>query len=423
MSDFKGEKLENDLKTKKVYRFIDTEKKIDQISKETYKKKDLIIHFPIGYEGGKKYKSIEKFSYVGFKKGLPIGVNKSATYGYGFTKKLKPFERFIDENYDFKEVIIEKGGKDNFDLKNKKLYLSDTSLRNFHNSFDRIYTKNKQEVDAVLRQLLHNLFPKKFSKPVKTYTANALSTTLASWGNSIDEFSDEDKKAIKELFDKLSITTDFLTKDTLAKTKDIIDNKYIQETLKNFDSLMILTTGGSSLEKKWQKFLKENSWIFSSIFAQPVILYKDEAYVGGKTIDNKNGKFNDFLIQSHLSNNVSFLEIKTHKTKLLENIKYRGEDVYCASKELTGCISQVLNQRDNFQKEFYQLKVKSDKDFESFNSKCVVLIGSMKDLTKYQKHSFELFRSNSRDVEILTFDELNQKIKGLQTILKNDSKK
>ena len=27
-------------------------------------------------------------------------------------------------------------------------------------------------------------------------------------------------------------------------------------------------------------------WIFSSIFAQPVILYKDEAYAGGKSVDN-----------------------------------------------------------------------------------------------------------------------------------------
>ena len=39
----------------------------------------------------------------------------------------------------------------------------------------------------------------------------------------------------------------------------------------------------------------------------------------------------------------------------MEEKAYRGTDVFAASKELTGCISQVINQRDNFQKEFFLL--------------------------------------------------------------------
>jgi hypothetical protein len=180
---------------------------------------------------------------------------------------------------------------------------------------------------------------------------------------------------------------------------------------------MTLKTDSDNLEKQWQEFLKNNSWIFSSIFAQPVILFKREAYVGGKNIDNHNGKFSDFLIKNSLSDNVSFLEIKTHKTKLLENNSYRGEDVYSASKELTGSIVQVLNQRDNFQKEFYAIKGKTKGNFETFNSKCVVLIGSIDDLDETQRYSFELFRSNSKDVEILTFKELQTKIESLQRLM------
>ena len=78
---------------------------------------------------------------------------------------------------------------------------------------------------------------------------------------------------------------------------------------------------------------------------------------------------NDFLIKNSLSDNVSFLEIKTHKTKLVENSSYRGEDVYSISKDLSGSTAQVLNQRDNFQKEFYALKAKSRKNgnFETNN--------------------------------------------------------
>ncbi|WP_076752699.1 Shedu immune nuclease family protein [Elizabethkingia anophelis] len=419
MADFKGEKLVKTLATKEVYDYIDTEKGINQISRELFLKKDQIVHYPRGFDGGNKYKTIQKFTYIGFKRHLPVGVFKSANYGWGFTKPLYPFTDFIDDNYDFNEVVIEKGGKVQMDISNKKLYLNETCLDLLQNSFKSIFKKNKAEVDFVLQINLHKIFPSTILQPTKRYVQDALASSLASWGNSIDEFSDDDKNAIKDLFDKLSIGTDFLTSEALAKTKQLVDTKYIQATLKKFKQLMALRTDSESLEKQWQEFLRDNSWIFSSIFAQPVILFQREAYVGGKTINNHNGKFNDFLIKNSLSDNVSFLELKTHKTKLLEKSAYRGDDVFSTTKDLSGCIIQVLNQRDNFQKEFYATKGKSKGkgNFETFNSKCVVLIGSTKDLDENQRYSFELFRSNSRDVEVITFDELQIKIESLQKVM------
>lgn len=418
MTTKKGEHLEKETSFKKIFYYYDNDSNIKQLSSEFFKKSDKIIHYPRGYEGGSKYKTIKRFIYIGFKGKLPVGVNKSTNFGYGFTKTLNPFAYYINDNFDIEDVIIEKKGKVALDITNKTLYLNEASLITLQNAFSVIFKKNKEEVDFVLRMNLHDLFPTNIAKPTKNYIANALASSLSTWGNTIDEFSDEDKIAIKDLFDKLSLTTEFLTKEALAKTKEIIDNKYIKETLKKYKELMVVKKESDSLEKKWQEFMKDNSWIFSYIFAQPVILYKREAYVGGKTIDNKNGKFNDFLIKNSLSDNVSFLEIKTHKTKLLDSTKYRGEDVFSTTKDLTGSVNQVLNQRDNFQKEFYSHKVKSKGNFETFNSKCVVLIGSAKDLTEEQKYSFELYRSNSRDVEILTFDELQTKIESLQKLMK-----
>lgn len=417
MGPFKGEKLKKETRALKLYFYHDTDAGIEQQSKVEYKNKDLIVHYPRGFEGGDKYRTIKRFSFIGFKGKLPVGIVKSVNFGYGFTKKLNPFAYFINEAYDFDEVIVEKKGTTKIDIENKKLYLSDKSLQKLHDAFDTIYKKNNLEIKSLLNNLLYDLFPADVEKPEATYIPNTISTSLTFWGNSLDEFSRSDKESILQLFDKLSLTQDFFTNESLSKTKEIVDSKYIQEILENYEELMRLVTDGDSLEKRWQDFLKTNSWIFSSIFAQPVILYKDEAYVGGKNIDNQNGKFNDFLIKNSLSDNVSFLEIKTHKTKLLENTAYRGEDVYSATRDLTGCITQVLNQRDNFQKEFYQTKVKSKSDFETFNSKCVVLIGCISDLDENKRYSFELFRSNSRDVEIVTFDELHTKIKSLQSIM------
>jgi hypothetical protein len=419
MSDFKGEKIVTDGLTKEVYFFYDDAKKIKQISSEVYKKKDIIIQYPRGFEGGQKYKTIKKLIFKGFKGNLPVGVYKSAHYGWGFTRVLNPFAYYLNDNHNVTEIIIEKKGKVELDITNKKLYLNEASLVVLHDAFSSVFKKNKAEVDYVLKTNLHSLFPTIVQQPEKKYIEDALASSLELWGNSIEEFSDADKKAIRDLFDKLSFGTDFLTKEALAKTKEIIDTKYIQETLKKYKELMLIKTNGENLEKHWQVFLRDNSWIFSSIFAQPVILCQREAYVGGKTIDNTNGKFNDFLIKNSLSDNISFLEIKTHKTKLMDRVAYRGVDVYSATKDLTGCIVQVLNQRDNFQKEFYALKGKSKQDFETFNSKCVFLIGSTNDLNENQKYSFELYRSNSRDVEILTFNELQTKIESMQKVMTN----
>lgn len=420
MPDIKEERLEKESTTKKIYYYHDSENGIKQLSREIFKKEDIIIHYPRGFEGGEKYKTIRRFIFIGFKKGLPVGIIKSVNYGWGFTKTLNPFSAFFDANFDIEDIIIEKNGKTELDEANKKLYLNESNLIQLQKVFSTLNKKYKNEADYILHIQLYSFFPAKITKPKKKYIANALASSLASWGNSIDEFSDDDKNTIKDLFDKLSLTTDFLTKDALAKTKEIIDIKFIQEAIKRFDSLITIKTDGGSLEKQWQGFLKENSWIFSTIFAEPVILYQDEAYTGGKFVDNTGGKINDFLIKSNLSNNISFLEIKTHKTKLLETNPYRGDDVYSVSKELSGSINQVLNQRDLFQKEFTAFKWKANKkgkDFESFNSKCFVLIGQISELAETQKGSFELFRSNSRNVEILTFDELRSKIVALQDLM------
>ncbi len=411
----KEERLERDMVTKEVYHFIDTEAGINQISKEIYKKKDLEVHYPRGYEGGPKYKTIKKFSFLEFGNNLPVGIIKSPYYGYGFTKPLWPFSRYIDDNFDFTEVVVEKNGETKID--GKTLYLSDESLRLLHKVFSTVFAKNNAEIQSELERIVYELFPNEVKKPEAQYIENALSLSLSAWGNSIDEFSDDDKEAIKLLFEKLSTQTDFLSIESLRHTKEIVDVKFIDSALQEFEKLFAQISNTSALEKKWQKFLKDNSWIFSSIFAQPVILYQDEAYAGGKAIDNKGGKLTDFLIKNSLSDNVSFFEIKTHKTKLLENKPYRGKDVFSTSKELAGSINQVLNQRDKFQKTYANLKLESDGEFETINSACVVLIGSFNDLSKKQKYSFELFRSNSRDVEVITFDEVKTKIQSLRSII------
>ncbi len=414
MAKFVGEKSKINNQAKQVFHFINEEKKIDQVSREVFKKQDLTIHYPIGYNGGAKYKHIKQFEFHGLKKRIPTGIIKSYKRGYGFTKTLKVFGNYIDNELKIEKVIIVAAGQGNsIDLAAKSLTLNETSFTSLNKTFTDLAKKSTQEQELTSKSSLYSLFPKEIAKPTKVYVTNALSATLANWGNSINEFSQKDKETIKDLFDKLSLNTNFLDSGKLATTKEYIDNKILTDAVQEFSDLLNSTLTIARLEKKWQAYLKTNSWIFSSIFAQPIILFKDEAYVGGKDIDNKNGKFSDYLMKNKLSDNVTFLEIKTHKTDLLSPKPYRGDDVFSVTDELSGCINQVLNQRDNFQKEYDSLRRKSKQTFETINSKCIVIIGKHDALTKEQKHCFELYRNNCRDVEIVTFDELLFKIQNI----------
>lgn len=87
---------------------------------------------------------------------------------------------------------------------------------------------------------------------------------------------------------------------------------------------------------------------------------------------------------------------------------------------MSGAVAQVLNQRDNLQKEYYDLAHKTGKPFEAYSTRCVVLIGQVKDLSEEQIGSFELSRANSKDVLILTFDEVYERLVALQKIIRGE---
>jgi hypothetical protein len=71
-----------------------------------------------------------------------------------------------------------------------------------------------------------------------------------------------------------------------------------------------------SREEFWHQLLKRNAWVFSQLTGSPVILLKDKAYVGGKSITNVGGGEVDYLLANELTENVSFVEIKTPVTPI-----------------------------------------------------------------------------------------------------------
>jgi len=171
----------------------------------------------------------------------------------------------------------------------------------------------------------------------------------------------------------------------------------------------------NSDEEFWQGTFRDNSWLIAQTMLHPVVIFEDKAFVGGKGIENTGGKIPDFLFKNKLTSNVLILEIKTPLTDILGS-KYGG--TYSISKDLTGTINQILEYKHNLQNNFYSLVRESEEDFEAFDPKCVIITGKLDEIDSREKQgAFMLFRSQFKNIEIITYDELFEKTQALFDLL------
>lgn len=172
----------------------------------------------------------------------------------------------------------------------------------------------------------------------------------------------------------------------------------------------------NSNEEYWQQVFNENPYVLSQVFSVPVVFINDKAYVGGMNIDRQDAKFVDYLYTSESSNDAMLVEIKTPVTRLL-GPKYR-KGVHRPSPDLSGSIVQVLDYRRELSKNIHHITEDTSHKIDVFSPRCIVILGNAeKELdTEGKRKSFELYRTNLRDVEIVTYDELFKKADTLATL-------
>lgn len=217
--------------------------------------------------------------------------------------------------------------------------------------------------------------------------------------------------------------------------KDIVAVGYRKKQLETFRKLLedyaffesIKTKYNCNNETIWQRFFEKNPWVFgyglSYIYLATLDDKKLEQVVQGHHVGSY-GKRTDGLLKSKgIISSLCFVEIKTHKTKLLESNKYRS-GCWAPSDELAGAVSQVqgtvASATDTIKG---KLTVSDDNGFptgeEAFNylPKAYLIAGSLSEfvgengVNLQQYRSFELFRGNTNSPEIITFDELYERAK------------
>lgn len=173
-------------------------------------------------------------------------------------------------------------------------------------------------------------------------------------------------------------------------------------------------------EGEWQAYFSQNEWIFGHglayCFLEPV---NEQPRYGGITVSGTGGQRGDYLLATKAD--VSFtvlVEIKRPDTFLLSPQKYRNK-VFNLSVDLTGGVSQLQSNCRTWTLD----GSRQEENRESLNAagiytyepKGILVIGRTSELANdiNKKATFELFRRNLHNPEVITYDELLMRAKYL----------
>ena len=218
----------------------------------------------------------------------------------------------------------------------------------------------------------------------------------------------------------ISSNPDLATKLSLARIQT--DRSVALDTFKaNLES-------NNADESFWQVFFTTNDWIFGyGLNYQFLHLLEEQPDYGGRTFKGTGSQKGDYLMRTNTDSSFTVLvEIKTPATRLLSYTN-RGQvtnlrnDVWLLSSALLGSISQIqVNCRtwslDSQRSE--NTRVLEKQNTFTVEPKGILIIGNTAELIKNESvvSCFESYRRNTKNPEIITFDEL---YKRAEFIVKN----
>lgn len=227
---------------------------------------------------------------------------------------------------------------------------------------------------------------------------------------------------IKQLIDEGIVTNEDIVNTGYRKKEIAVFQKLLEEP--NFWVEYRIAEGitDNKEEKVWQYYFKKNSWIFGyGLDYRYKGILQDEFFASGTDADGSNTVITDFLLADKRF--TTFVEIKKPSTSLFKAGINRSKS-WKLSNELIESVSQILEQKASG-----QIKIENEELFtedgvlitqKAFDSKVILLIGNLDIEEKrasnqrewaYKLRTFELYRRDSRNIEIITYDELYERAK------------
>lgn len=252
-------------------------------------------------------------------------------------------------------------------------------------------------------------------------------------GDSLDKIDEETKKKLITLLsseDGQEVLKTVMEGGQLT-SGDIVNTGYRRTQLGEFKKLLDDSNywqiyakaeqdSGETLdttkeEKVFQHFFKKNPWIFGyGLDYQFLSILQNESTVRGADVSGKGEEKLDTLAGDNKY--TVLIELKKPSAKIFSEVQNRSNS-WSLSSDLFLAVSQILEYKASHLTEWLDESKRYDDDgakiqHHALDSKAILIIGRAKmfdgdDKTKDIKHrTFELFRRDSRNIRIFTYDEL-----------------
>lgn len=345
---------------------------------------------------------------------LPAGFLKDPEYGLGLQKDFRFIIEAVGQIESITKLVITKRGSSGID--DDTYTLNHREFEAIRKGINKIHSRAVAQaaVDkTILSQnaLLTTLLPDRYPERHRPYKADTIFKAVTDGTRGAAKLSVADKSAAVGL---LSANKRDLAKShpqELLELRREIELVTLDQLIEKLKKML----AAQHAEDHWQQLFLDNPFILSLAFGLPIVALGGRVSVGGRKFDGTGDKIVDFLHRNALTDNITLMEIKIPKTRLLGG-EYRG-GVFAPSAELVGSITQALDQRYQLLKNIAVLKEGSRRnDLESYAVKCVIVIGTAPTEPDLKK-SLELFRNSLNDVLLITFDELLGKLIHLRDFL------
>lgn len=166
-------------------------------------------------------------------------------------------------------------------------------------------------------------------------------------------------------------------------------------------------------ENHWQSFLDNNHWIFG--YSLNIFINRGQTNFGGMDYTGQGQQRGDFLglSQGEIKFTVP-VEIKKPSSQLVKNNTYRTH-VYELGNDLVGGVCQLQAYCMRWQRESASQENMDRLETQNIYTcqpRGILVIGNTSQLNnRDKKHTFELYRRNLFNPEIITFDELYERAK------------
>lgn len=348
---------------------------------------------------------------------LSSGFIKDPTFGLGFVMEMRPLAKAIEEIKGVTRLVIAASEQTRVE--------ADTFFMNGHEfsvlraGMNRIARTHQQESLNEREIMAHNAansvaLPDKFPIKEPPYRAGTVYKLLGGSLGGTVKLRGKDRAALLGAI--ATNARDIAKRDPqeFVQLQKDIEIASLDQLIASIEKHI----KRNSDEAAWQTLLEINPFILSMLFGQPIVLLQSGASVGGQAITGAGTKIVDFLTKNTVTHNAAIVEIKRPNTPLFSR-EYRG-GVYPPSWDLIGAVTQVLDQRLKLVTGI-MATLYNNRDLELAVAavECVVVAG----LTPTEKDrisSLELVRNQFKDVRIITFNEMLDRLQLLRELLSGE---